>query len=246
LTERANSIKYVWDDVWRSDPYNSSCERHARARRRLAAIEPCLAPNADLGNVLELGCGDGSYADCLAQSNRFHVATYVGIDLSPTALDRARSSVRDTRFRFQLADISSVDFPTDSADTVFMLGVLEHLLDSSNVLARLQRVLRPNGRLILTTSNTLSLMYVKRRLREALQLWPYGYQRNYTPSEFRSLLAPHFEEQVLEPFQGDWDFPLVAVVDRAAAWVNKDFSRYILAVCNGRRTDQCLSSSPTS
>lgn len=230
MTERANSIKYVWDDIWRNDPYSSSLERRARARRRLTAVEPCLAPNTELGNVLELGCGDGSFAACLAQSNGFNVAAYVGIDLSPTALDRARSSVRDTRFHFRLEDISSVELPTASADTVFMLGVLEHLPDSSKVLENIQRVLRPNGRLILTTSNTLSLMYAKRRLREVLQLWPYGYQRNYTPSEFKSLLMRHFDEQVVAPFHGDWDFPLVAIVDRVASWVDGDFGRYLLAV----------------
>jgi len=73
-------------------------------------------------------------------------------------------------------------------------------------------------------------MYVKRRLREMLKLWPYGYQRNYTPSEFRSLLAQYFIELAVVPMHGDWDFPLVAVVDRAAAWIDRDFSRYILAV----------------
>lgn len=230
MPRKEDLMNYVWDDIWRNDPYNKPHERRKRARRRLSAIAPFFDPTKDLGDVLELGCGDGSFAGCLAKSTDHRVASYTGFDLSPTALGRAQSAVRDPRFRFELVDVSSLELPADSADTVFVLGVLEHLPDSSGLLARLQRVLRPNGRLILTTSNTLSLMYLKRRLREALNLWPYGYQRNYTPLEFRNLLAPHFVELGVLPIHGDWDFPLVAIVDRAAAWIDRDFSRYILVI----------------
>jgi SAM-dependent methyltransferase len=223
-------MNYVWDDIWGSDSYNNPKERHARARRRLAAIAPCLSPTPDLGDVLELGCGDGSFAACLAQSTENCVVSYAGLDLSPTALARARSNVRDPRFHFELADISSLRLPAESVDTVFMLGVLEHLEDPSELLARVQQVLRPTGRLIVTTSNTLSLMYAIRRLRESLKKWPYGHQRNYTPLEFRSLLGKHFVELAVMPMHGDWDFPLVAVVDRVAACINRDFSRYVLAI----------------
>jgi len=223
-------MKYVWDEIWLKDPYSNAQERLARAHRRLSAITPCLSPACDLGVVLELGCGDGSFASCLAQSTKHQVNSYTGVDLSPIALGRARSAVRDPAFRFELADISSEPLPPNSADTVFMLGVLEHLPNSSALLDRLQRVLRPNGRLILTTSNMLSLMYVKRRLREATKLWPYGYQYNYTPVELRHLLKRNFVELAMIPIHGDWDFPLVAVVDRAAAWIHRDFSRYILAI----------------
>ena len=223
-------MNYVWDDIWRNDPYNDPHERRARAQRRLSVMAPWLLPATDLGDVLELGCGDGSFAGCLAHSTGHRIASYTGLDLSPTALDRAQSNVRDPRFHFGLADVSCVGLPPESADTVLMLGVLEHLPEPSGLLVRLQQVLRPAGRLVLTTSNTLSLMYAKRRLREALKLWPYGYQRNYTPLEFRSLLAEYFVELAVIPIHGDWDFPLVAVLDRAAAWVDADFSRYILAI----------------
>jgi ubiquinone/menaquinone biosynthesis C-methylase UbiE len=236
VPEKVDSKKYVWDEIWRKDPYNEPHERRERARRRLTAIAPLLAATSDLGDVLELGCGDGSFANCVAESADHQILSYLGLDLSPTALGRAQSELRDARFRFELADISKVELRPDSADTIFMLGVLEHLPDPSLVLARLQRVLRLNGRFILTTSNTLSLMYAKRRLREMLDLWPYGYQRNYTPQEFRNLLAQHFVDLAILPMHGDWDFPLATFVDRAAACFDRDFSRYILALAR-RRTN---------
>lgn len=226
----SSPIKYVWEDVWSTDPYNRPEERRARARRRLGEIEHYLSVRPELGNVVEFGCGDGSFAHCLSHSSAVEFSNYTGYDLSSTALRRARESISSARFQFIREDISKLVLPVHSIDTAFMLGVLEHLPRPECFLASVRDALRPNGRIVLTTSNTLSLMYLQRRMRESINKWPYGYQRNYTPMEFQRMVASYFGEHVLTTMQGDWDFPLTALLDRAAYFINRKFGRYILFV----------------
>lgn len=78
-------------------------------------------------------------------------------------------------------------------------------------------------------SNTLSAMYIDRKIKERLGSWRYGYQRNYRPEEWRSLLENDFHAMVVKVFQADWDNKVVAVIDRFGSIFNKQIGRYIIA-----------------
>jgi 2-polyprenyl-3-methyl-5-hydroxy-6-metoxy-1,4-benzoquinol methylase len=223
-------MKYVWEEVWRSNSYKRPDQRSARARRRLEEIEKCLCSNLKLGDVVEIGCGDGSFAQQLLESSNIELKTYTGFDLSITALTRAKDVTSLHQTKFGQVDVSKVTLPPNSVDTVFALGILEHLDQPETVLERMQIALRPGGRIVVTTSNTFSLMYVMRRAREALNSWPYGYQRNYTHSEFRELVAPFYVQHTFTTMQGDWDFPVTLIADRTAALFSRNFGRYIFYV----------------
>lgn len=224
-------MNYVWEEIWKSDPYNSPEERTSRARRRLESIRSALEPRADLGRVLELGCGDGSFACALANEERLKVDRYLGLDRSSTAIARARKQASDTKLNFDLTDLTFLQMPVGSADTVFMLGVLEHLENPEAILRTIHGLCSADARIIFTTSNTYSMMYVNRRFREWMGRWPYGFQRNYTTKEFCQLLGTHFDVVHDERIHGSWDFPLATVVDRGFGAISNDFARYILVVC---------------
>ncbi len=225
--------EYVWEDIWQNDSYSDPAERVKRAERRAALIQTLLGGNQNLGEVIELGCGDGSLSHVLSSRHDWSIRRYVGIDRSHTAI--ARATLRHQTFEtheFCQADVSRIDLPKASADTVIACGLLEHLPEIRQTLKTIHSSCRSDSKVILTMSNTMSMMYVHRKIRESFGLWPYGYQKNYTPTELTSLLGELFSIDQITVTHGDWDFPFVAAIDRFTSLFQPDVGRYIAVVCS--------------
>lgn len=103
-------------------------------------------------------------------------------------------------YRFAHFDVESETFPygDESFDLVLCCEILEHLpVDPIHMLVEIHRVLRkPHGALLLTTPNAVRLQNLANILNGANvyeSLSGYGvhgrHNREYTPSELRSLLA---------------------------------------------------------
>jgi ubiquinone/menaquinone biosynthesis C-methylase UbiE len=94
--------------------------------------------------VLEVGCGTGAVARFVAQWP--NVAKVVGVDPSPTLLDKARTlSAGLSTLSFQEADGKKLPFPADTFDVVVLHTVLTHVPGPEALLAEVFRVLRPQG-----------------------------------------------------------------------------------------------------
>jgi SAM-dependent methyltransferase len=93
-------------------------------------------------DVLEYGCGTGSYAFVLAD----HGARVTGIDISPGAIEVARShGYPPDNPRFIVGNAEALEFPNGSFDLVCGTSILHHL-SLETAAKELQRVLRPGGR----------------------------------------------------------------------------------------------------
>ena len=94
---------------------------------------------------LDIGCGDGYFL------RRSPCATATGLDMR----------IGDA----PVAPGSPLPFADSSFDLVTLLAVIEHVTDPRFVVAEIARVLRPNGRLVLTTpkqaAERLIRLYVK-------------------------------------------------------------------------------------
>jgi ubiquinone/menaquinone biosynthesis C-methylase UbiE len=94
--------------------------------------------------VLEYGCGSGSYAFKLARSG----AQVLGIDISETGIDHARSRAKEEGLEgsteFRVMDAMDLDLPANEFDLVCGSGILHHL-DLDRALREVSRVLRPDG-----------------------------------------------------------------------------------------------------
>ena len=93
--------------------------------------------------VLDIGCGNG---DTLGRYAR-HGARVVGIDLTGTALEYARSRFSLLRLPIALAQAEggALPFSDASFDVVTSIGVLHHIPDVDSAVREIQRVLRPGG-----------------------------------------------------------------------------------------------------
>jgi SAM-dependent methyltransferase len=110
-------------------------------------IRPLLPPRAD--RVLEIGCGQGGTLAWLKSSGIARRTTGIEIDAAAAVLARQRvDSVIEGD-----ADPALDALPAGAFDLVLCLDVLEHLVDPWRTMARVTRVLRPGGAVILSVPN---------------------------------------------------------------------------------------------
>lgn len=98
-------------------------------------------------DVLDVASGEGYGGALLAQTAR----SVVGVDRDAASVAHAEASYGQAKLRFLAGDARSLPLADASFDLVVSFETLEHLLDHDAVLAEVRRVLRPGGRLLLST-----------------------------------------------------------------------------------------------
>ncbi len=99
--------------------------------------------------VVDLGCGSGNLLFWSGLDARFSVG--VDVSLDAVRFCGARRGARPAGFAQALA--GALPLADGVADLVILVEVLEHLHEPEAVLSEIRRVLRPGGRLFLTTPN---------------------------------------------------------------------------------------------
>lgn len=102
--------------------------------------------------MLDAGCGSGIYTIAFVQ--RGGVAT--GVDIAPANIRHARQRSNERRLghacSFVVGKIEKITLPSP-VDVVFCSETLEHVLDPQAALLNMDRNLKPEGVLILSTPN---------------------------------------------------------------------------------------------
>ena len=108
----------------------------------------CLARDLCSGlDVLDVASGEGYGSSILADVAR----SITGVDLDPDAVAHAQATYGRENSRF--IEGSALDLPLDDAsvDAVVSFETLEHVREHARFMAEVKRVLRPGGRLIVST-----------------------------------------------------------------------------------------------
>lgn len=99
-------------------------------------------------DVLEVSCGAGQGLGCIA--SRAHLV--VGVDITHPLLAIARSHYR-SRIPLVRGDAQALPFATGTYDVVAIHEAIYYYPDADRALTEAHRVLRPGGRLFITTIN---------------------------------------------------------------------------------------------
>ncbi len=143
----ADEIRGLYPDEYYGEPgvkFQSVIERLVRVvgERHIAFLSRGLAPGA---RVLDVGCGRGVILGALADRGlEVH-----GVEISAEAA-RGADERAEIRIAPRLAD---ADYPDAWFDEVVIWHVLEHLEDPRGTIREAQRILRPQGRLIVAVPN---------------------------------------------------------------------------------------------
>lgn len=137
--------------------------------------------------LLDVGCGGGILAEALAQKG----AAVTGIDMAEMSLQVARLHLQESGLEVDYRLTTVEDFAEAnpaSFDIVTCLEMLEHVPDPASIVAAACRLLKPGGRLVLSTLNrnpkSFALAIIGAEY--LLRLLPRGtheYRRFIKPSE---------------------------------------------------------------
>ena len=105
-----------------------------------------FAPWQRAASVLDAGCGNGCYLARLHRS--FPDKRYVGIDLSPSLIERAKARWQGDGIEFAVDDFFALHEP-QAFDLIVMRFIVQHLEDFGAILDQAARTLRPGGGLFI-------------------------------------------------------------------------------------------------
>lgn len=97
--------------------------------------------------VLDVGCGAGGKSLYYLSKGAKKV---VGIDVVEKYKQESESLAKELEFddfEFYVQDAASTDFPSNTFDTIIMNDAMEHVAKPEAVLAEMERILKPGGRL---------------------------------------------------------------------------------------------------
>lgn len=138
--------------------------------------------------VLEAACGRGQFSAWLERQG----ARVVGLDFSSEALRLAAGRLNGSS-GLVCGDAQQIPCAGESFDVVVSCETLEHVPDPRACLRELRRVLRPGGRLVLTTENYLNVWGLYR-------LYKSGGQRAYNSGD----VAQPIENWMFAPQTANW------------------------------------------
>ncbi len=169
---------------------SSKLERHEGfvAYQDVVARTPCRQTTADhlaeayavgrsVTRVVDLGCGDGRSLDLFERI--LPGADWYGLDVADSPEARHRQRVDN---RFVVFNGTDLPFEKGSVDLVFSKQVLHHVQNPAALVADVERVLKPGGALIGSTS--------------CLEAYQSRSVRSYTPYGLKELLAASRLEKI--------------------------------------------------
>jgi 2-polyprenyl-3-methyl-5-hydroxy-6-metoxy-1,4-benzoquinol methylase len=146
-----------------------------------------IAKKYVIGDVLEVGCGEGRGVSLLMEKAR-----------SFTAVDKIEPVIKELQKQYPSGTFKSMNIPplgglSDNAyDVVFSFQVIEHIQDDSLYLKEIHRVLKPGGTALITTPN--------RSMSLSRNPW---HIREYLPEELQRLAAQIFQSAQVKGITGN-------------------------------------------
>lgn len=106
----------------------------SRFKQVSALIEPAE-------KVLDIGCADGIFSKVILDKTK--AKKLIGIDVVKTSVDWAkRHWERNKKMNFRVGDAHKLDFKANTFDAVFIMEVLEHVVNPEKVLQQVKKVMK--------------------------------------------------------------------------------------------------------
>jgi ubiquinone/menaquinone biosynthesis C-methylase UbiE len=125
------------------------------------------------GKVLEIGTGSGYGVEIISDIAK----EFITIDKFDTQLDFSKHP----NVTFMQQNVPPINFEANTFDSVITFQVVEHIKDDHAFISEIHRVLKPGGKLIITTPN----------IKMSITRNPW-HVREYTVDQFKRLLSKYF------------------------------------------------------
>jgi ArsR family transcriptional regulator len=160
------------------EAFTDDLERYYSPGRTWQSLAVGLAALLQLGDVLDVGSGDGAAAASLAPYCR----SLTCIDVNPRMIDAAKERLaKHPHVAAQVADVHGLPFADCSFDSVLLFHTLTYAERPAQAVEECARVLRPSGRLVLLCLDQHKQVEITAR---------YGERHaGFSPEDVRALLS---------------------------------------------------------
>jgi len=172
LGEQTKAIQTTWDSIWKDYRASWGPDYEAALQVLLEIIGDCSELKS-----LEPGCGSGIFSMELARRG----ANTTLLDISDEAIEVAKSLHEKNGISCNAVEGTILDMPfrDDYFDVCYNMGVLEHFRDGDKqkAIGEMFRVTKPDGKIIVTTSNRWAMLYrIGKLIQEHRGTWAFGYE----------------------------------------------------------------------
>lgn len=144
---KAKNVKDFYDSI-QGDVYEKACKSWFLPRRLWHAHKNReVVKKVEGKRVLEVGCGSGTIIKKLLKKGK----NVIGVDIGKKFLSFCHSTYWNTAFC--AADAQHLPFLDNCFDSIVCSEVIEHLNNPEESLKEFERILCPNGELVITTPN---------------------------------------------------------------------------------------------
>jgi ubiquinone/menaquinone biosynthesis C-methylase UbiE len=140
-----------------------------------------------LGDILEIGVGQGVVLKNILERGGTRIASLTGIDLSDRLIAMARDTVPQAKII--KADAAALPFQDNSFDMVVMVDTFQYLLDFDRALEEVRRVLKRKGTMLVTAPNKKWILF-KSYIQKRKNIQPVE-DHFFTYGEMKTLLLGH-------------------------------------------------------
>lgn len=210
--------------------------------------------------ILDFGSGDGTFL-ALAMMADAPPASAVGAELLDDVVEDCRARYA-AESRMSFVRVTALDTPehAHTYDAVFCMEVLEHVVDWEPELARMARLLKPGGALIVSVPVETGIPVLVKQIVRAFAGWRrIGHYPGTTSYSWRELASAVFAgrtQHVRRPvfdlgsgpchdhFGFNWrllherlkrQFDVTRVVASPFAWLGPDIATQVWFICRARR-----------
>lgn len=106
-----------------------------------------LIPRDPNLKILDFGCGKGAITEEIIKINpRIYIT---GVDISSKAINVIKKKIKTHEF-IRINNEQKLPFKSNTFDFILALDVIEHIYDTELILKELQRVLKKNGKILIS------------------------------------------------------------------------------------------------
>jgi ArsR family transcriptional regulator len=132
------------------DRVAGSLDRHYSPGRTWESLARAMVLIGELGDVVDLGAGDGAIAELLAPAAR----SIVGVDINERMVQAGQKRLKKAQLghvKLVLGDMHQPPIGDESANFVLSQQSLQYASDPPKVFREAARILKPGGRLLVVT-----------------------------------------------------------------------------------------------
>jgi tocopherol O-methyltransferase len=153
IREHYDSLAFIYRTFWGDHIHHGLfTDSESPAEAQVKMLDHCIQSLGLRGGeeVFDVGCGHGGTLLYLAQKLR---SRGTGLTLSPKQARIARENAANAgfadRLTFLVDNADTFQFPSSTADLVWVMESSEHFADKTRFFRNVKRMLRPSGQLLL-------------------------------------------------------------------------------------------------